>query len=187
MTNSFAGKHAFVSGSSRGIGAQVAGMLAAKGATVAINYRDKVVRAEKVANGIIEAGGKVHWAERFAADHDVGLDASWFYTDSYSDLPMLERVGVRDGHPIGDALLRQVAERLKSVMGDHGRLYVAEDVANAIATHLVPRATCLTPNGFELAWLTGLEAGGEEAARAFAAMMTMQKIDVAAIDAARRG
>ena len=58
MTNTFAGKHAFVSGSSRGIGAQVAGMLAAKGATVAINYRDKVVRAEKVANSIIESGGK---------------------------------------------------------------------------------------------------------------------------------
>lgn len=33
----------------------------------------------------------------------------------------------------------------------------------------------------------GLAAGGEEAGRAFAAMMTMQKIDVAAIDAARRG
>ena len=33
----------------------------------------------------------------------------------------------------------------------------------------------------------GLAAGGEEASRAFAAMMTMQKIDVAAIDAARRG
>ena len=32
-----------------------------------------------------------------------------------------------------------------------------------------------------------LAAGGEEAARAFAAMMTMQKIDVAAIEAARRG
>ncbi len=32
-----------------------------------------------------------------------------------------------------------------------------------------------------------LAAGGSEAARAFAAMMTMQKIDVAAIDAARRG
>ncbi|MES2986110.1 MAG: VOC family protein [Patescibacteria group bacterium] len=30
-------------------------------------------------------------------------------------------------------------------------------------------------------------AGGEEAKRAFDAMMTMQKIDVAAIDAARRG
>ena len=32
-----------------------------------------------------------------------------------------------------------------------------------------------------------LEAGGAEAARAFAAMMPMQKIDVAAIEAARRG
>ena len=32
-----------------------------------------------------------------------------------------------------------------------------------------------------------LAAGGEEAARAFAAMMTMQKIDVATIEAARRG
>lgn len=32
-----------------------------------------------------------------------------------------------------------------------------------------------------------MAAGGEEAARAFAAMMDMTKIDVAAIDAARRG
>jgi predicted 3-demethylubiquinone-9 3-methyltransferase (glyoxalase superfamily) len=32
-----------------------------------------------------------------------------------------------------------------------------------------------------------MAAGGEEAARAFAAMMTMGKIDVAAIEAARRG
>ncbi|MBL4857691.1 MAG: VOC family protein, partial [Erythrobacter sp.] len=30
-------------------------------------------------------------------------------------------------------------------------------------------------------------AGGDEARRAFEAMMTMQKIDVAAIDAARKG
>jgi predicted 3-demethylubiquinone-9 3-methyltransferase (glyoxalase superfamily) len=32
-----------------------------------------------------------------------------------------------------------------------------------------------------------LAAGGEEASRAFAAMMTMRRIDVAAIEAARRG
>jgi predicted 3-demethylubiquinone-9 3-methyltransferase (glyoxalase superfamily) len=32
-----------------------------------------------------------------------------------------------------------------------------------------------------------LAAGGEEARRAFEAMMQMQKIDVATIDAARRG
>lgn len=37
--------------------------------------------------------GKVHHAEAFAAEHGVDLEASYFYSDSYSDLPMLERVG----------------------------------------------------------------------------------------------
>ena len=37
--------------------------------------------------------GKVHWAERFAAERGIDLKASYFYSDSYSDLPMLERVG----------------------------------------------------------------------------------------------
>ncbi|MCA9691616.1 MAG: HAD family hydrolase [Nannocystaceae bacterium] len=37
--------------------------------------------------------GKVVHAERFAKAHGVDLDESFFYTDSYSDLPMLERVG----------------------------------------------------------------------------------------------
>ena len=37
--------------------------------------------------------GKVVYAERFAAEHGIDLSRSYFYTDSYSDLPMLERVG----------------------------------------------------------------------------------------------
>jgi HAD superfamily hydrolase (TIGR01490 family) len=37
--------------------------------------------------------GKVHYAERFASEHSVDLGKSYFYTDSYSDLPMLLRVG----------------------------------------------------------------------------------------------
>lgn len=37
--------------------------------------------------------GKVDHAERFAQEHALDLDASHFYTDSISDLPMLERVG----------------------------------------------------------------------------------------------
>ena len=40
--------------------------------------------------------GKVTRAERFAAEHDIDLRASTFYTDSISDLPMLLRVG----HPV---------------------------------------------------------------------------------------
>jgi HAD superfamily hydrolase (TIGR01490 family) len=37
--------------------------------------------------------GKVVWAERFAAEWGVDLEASTFYSDSISDLPLLERVG----------------------------------------------------------------------------------------------
>lgn len=54
--------------------------------------------------------GKVTWAERFAAAHDVDLDQSFFYTDSISDLPLLERVG----HPVAvnpDPRLRRRARR----------------------------------------------------------------------------
>ena len=35
--------------------------------------------------------------------------------------------------------------------------------------------------------MDGFRAGGDEAKRVFAAMMTMRKIDIAAIEAARRG
>jgi HAD superfamily hydrolase (TIGR01490 family) len=37
--------------------------------------------------------GKVVYAERFAEQHGIDLGASYFYTDSYSDLPMLLRIG----------------------------------------------------------------------------------------------
>ena len=37
--------------------------------------------------------GKVLIAERFASQHGLDLDSSYFYTDSITDLPMLLRVG----------------------------------------------------------------------------------------------
>ncbi len=54
--------------------------------------------------------GKVIWAERFAAEHGIDLSASYFYTDSISDLPLLERVT----HPVAvnpDPRLGRVARR----------------------------------------------------------------------------
>ncbi|MGQ9599816.1 MAG: HAD family hydrolase [Anaerolineae bacterium] len=54
--------------------------------------------------------GKVVWAERFAAEHDVDLSRSYFYTDSISDLPLLERVG----HPVAvnpDPRLQRLAQK----------------------------------------------------------------------------
>jgi HAD superfamily hydrolase (TIGR01490 family) len=38
--------------------------------------------------------GKVEAVRRFAAEHDIYLEASWAYSDSVSDLPMLRAVGI---------------------------------------------------------------------------------------------
>jgi len=51
-------KAAIVTGSSRGIGAEVAQLLAAEGAGVVVNYRQKAPRATKVVAGIEAAGGR---------------------------------------------------------------------------------------------------------------------------------
>jgi HAD superfamily hydrolase (TIGR01490 family) len=39
--------------------------------------------------------GKIHWAESLRDRHDLDFSQSFFYTDSYTDLPMLEQVGNR--------------------------------------------------------------------------------------------
>jgi HAD superfamily hydrolase (TIGR01490 family) len=54
--------------------------------------------------------GKVHWAERFATEHGLDLGHSYFYTDSITDLPVLDRVGhPRVVHP--DPRLRRLAQQ----------------------------------------------------------------------------
>lgn len=64
------------------------------------------------------------------------------------------------------------------VMGDHGRLYIPQEVAEAIRDHLLPRADTLTPNAFELAWLSGREVNDE--ASAIAAARTLGPAEVLA-------
>ncbi len=54
--------------------------------------------------------GKVYWAEAFAAEHGLDLAASYFYTDSYTDLSMLQAVG----HPVAvnpDPRLKRHAQK----------------------------------------------------------------------------
>lgn len=52
------------------------------------------------------------------------------------------------------------------VLGDEpGGLYVAETIAVAMARHLVPLADILSPNAFELGWLTGRTIEDADAAR----------------------
>ncbi|CAL8897916.1 short chain dehydrogenase [Kocuria varians] len=56
--SSVAGKTVVITGSSRGVGADTAKILAGEGANVVINYRQKAPRANKVVKEITEAGGK---------------------------------------------------------------------------------------------------------------------------------
>ncbi len=54
--------------------------------------------------------GKIFWLEEFIAEHGVELAKSYFYTDSVTDLPLLELVG----HPVvtnPDPMLYRVARR----------------------------------------------------------------------------
>lgn len=57
-TQDLAGKGVVVTGSSRGIGAETAALLAARGAGVVVNYRQKAPRANRVVQGIEAAGGR---------------------------------------------------------------------------------------------------------------------------------
>ena len=72
------------------------------------------VKNDRLTGGIVEPAcygqGKIFWAERYAARHATCLSDAYFYSDSLSDLPLLERVG----HPIAvnpDPRLKRVARR----------------------------------------------------------------------------
>lgn len=54
------------------------------------------------------------------------------------------------------------------VIGDHGRVFVRDGVEKAIREQLVPRATAITPNAFELQRLSGHRVDSVDDARAAA-------------------
>ncbi|EGB02658.1 hypothetical protein AURANDRAFT_35023, partial [Aureococcus anophagefferens] len=57
------------------------------------------------------------------------------------------------------------------VLGDHGKLYVPEDLVDIYRAEVVPLATVLTPNQFECELLTGVAVNSEaDAVRACAAL-----------------
>jgi pyridoxine kinase len=63
------------------------------------------------------------------------------------------------------------------VLGDTPKgLYVPEDLARSISDRLVPLASVLTPNAFELGWLTGREVNDRETARAACRTLTGKSV-----------
>ena len=73
--NNLNGKSVFVSGSSRGIGAATVKLFADAGAKVAINYRDKEVRAQKVAEEIRARGGEAIVLKADLTDYQTVTEA----------------------------------------------------------------------------------------------------------------
>jgi 3-oxoacyl-[acyl-carrier protein] reductase len=67
---SLTGKVALITGASRGIGAAVAQLLAAKGADIVVNYRSKGGRAEEVAANIEALGRRVLLAQADITNED---------------------------------------------------------------------------------------------------------------------
>ena len=64
----------------------------------------------EVANPPCYGTGKIVWAQRYAAEHNAALRDAYLYTDSHSDLPMLEAVG----HPVAvnpDGRLKRLAQK----------------------------------------------------------------------------
>jgi putative phosphoserine phosphatase/1-acylglycerol-3-phosphate O-acyltransferase len=54
--------------------------------------------------------GKIYWAERFVKEKGLHFEDCYFYTDSYTDLPMLEKVGMP--RPVNsDRLLEAEAQK----------------------------------------------------------------------------
>ncbi len=109
------GKHIFIAGGSRGIGAEAARMLAQAGAAVSINFHQSQAAAEKVADQIRSAGGKVSVLQADVAEEgalDVAMRAA---VEELGPLHgIVVSAGVFEGKPIEEMTV-QFWERTMSV------------------------------------------------------------------------
>lgn len=99
-------------------------------------------------------------------------------------------VGVMTGYfasadqiQIAASCIRQMKQKNPSlyilvdpVLGDNDSLYVSKDVANAIRDELLPLASCITPNRFELSWLAGMPISDKSEALLAAASLPCNEI-----------
>lgn len=117
------GKRVLVTGSSRGIGAQVAQYCAAAGASVVINYRNKEARAEKIAQSIRDAGGVAQTA---------GADL----TDPVAVMTMMN--GIRDSLGGLDVLVLNASGGMESDMEEDYAMKLNRDAQVGMLTSALP-------------------------------------------------
>lgn len=139
VPGSLPGKRALVTGSSRGIGADTASYLAAAGATVVINYRNKEARALKLVAAIEEAGGSA-----FA----VGADL----TDPDARAAMFAEIQSKLGGL--DVLVMNASGGMESGMGEDYAMKLNRDAQVDLLNAALP----LLENGSRVVFVTSHQA-----------------------------
>jgi len=133
------GRRALVTGSSRGIGADTARYLAAAGATVFINYRNKAARAEKLV-AELEAAGATAYA--------VGADL----TDQESVAAFVERVRETVGGL--DLLVLNASGGMEAGLGEDYAMRLNRDAQLAVLAAFEP----LLSEGARVVFVTSHQA-----------------------------
>lgn len=99
-------KIAVVTGASRGIGREVAKTLAAKGATVIVNYNGSAAKAEEVVKEIEAAGGKAEAVQCNVADFAAAAELMAYVVKQYGRVDIL----VNNAGIARDNLLMKMSE-----------------------------------------------------------------------------
>ena len=99
-------KIAVVTGASRGIGREIAVTLAAKGATVIVNYNGSAAKAEEVVQEIQKAGGKAEAVQCNVSDFDKASELMAYVVKQYGRVDIL----VNNAGITRDNLLMKMSE-----------------------------------------------------------------------------
>lgn len=137
---SLAGKTALVTGSSRGVGADTVRYLAAAGANVVINFRNKAPRAEKLAREVNEE----HGAQTLV----VGADL----TDAESVASMMG--AVKDVFGGLDLLVLNASGGMEQNMGDDYAMRLNRDAQVGVLEAALP----IMPAGSRVVFVTSHQA-----------------------------
>ncbi len=136
---SMAGKRALITGSSRGIGADTAQYLAAAGAKVVINYRNKEKRALQLVEKITESGGEA-----------VALGADLTDPESVAQL----FAAVREQWGGLDLLVLNASGGMESGMGEDYAMRLNRDAQVGVLTGALP----LLESGSRVVFVTSHQA-----------------------------
>jgi 3-oxoacyl-[acyl-carrier protein] reductase len=131
LPNPFKGKTSLVTGASRGIGAEVARLLAQSGADVAINFRSKGPRAEEVARQVQSYGQRALLVQADLTDQNDSSRMMREIRDVFGKLDILvlnASGGLEKDKPASYAMDLNVTAQMQTVAG---------------AIPLMPRGGCI--------------------------------------------